>query len=330
MTGAPLLALRRLRVEFPTRAGAVAAVDGVDLDVGAGEILGLVGESGSGKSATLRAVLRLTRPPAHASGEILWQGRDLMKLSERQMQAVRGKEIGMIFQEPMLALNPVRTIGRQIRENLAAHTELDRSDRRRRAIELLDLVGIPAAARRVDDYPHQFSGGMRQRAMIAIALASNPTLLLADEPTTALDVTIQDQILKLLMRLRTTLRVAVILVTHDLGVVARSCDRVAVMYAGRIAEIGEVGAVFAGPRHAYTLGLLRSVPTARRVRQPLSPIRGAPPTPGAAGARCAFLPRCDFGTAECAAARPKLAPSPDGRLSACLHADSLALAEPVR
>ena len=232
----------------------------------------------------------------------------------------------MIFQEPMTALNPVLSVGAQILENLAAHTDLGRAGRRARAVELLDLVGIPAPAQRVADYPHQFSGGMRQRAMIAIALASNPSLLLADEPTTALDVTIQDQILKLLQRLRETLGMAVILVTHDLGVVAQSCDRVAVLYAGRVAEYGAVGPVFAAPRHAYTLGLLRSVPDARHARQPLRPISGAPPPPDTVGAACAFMPRCATATAACAEGRPPLAVMEDGRLSACIHWNRL---EPV-
>jgi oligopeptide/dipeptide ABC transporter ATP-binding protein len=324
-----LLTLRQLRTTFPSPGGPIDIVDGIDLDVGEGEILGLVGESGSGKSMTLRSILRIVRAPGNISGEIGWRGRDLIKLSERQMRAVRGREIGMIFQEPMSALNPVLTVGRQILENLTAHTDLDRSARRLRAIELLDLVGIPAAARRLEDYPHQFSGGMRQRAMIAIALASNPALLLADEPTTALDVTIQDQILKLLMRLRSTLGMAVILVTHDLGVVAQSCDRVAVMYGGRIAEIGSVRDVFAAPRHAYTLGLMRSVPHSGRSRTPLSPIGGSPPAAGMAGETCAFLPRCGFATAACGMLRPPLVSSPDGRSTACLHADRLRAPELV-
>ncbi len=317
---APLLSLRGLRTSF----GSVRIVDGVDLDVREGEILGLVGESGSGKSMTLRSILRLVRPPGRVEGQVLWRGRDLLTLPPRQMRAVRGREIGMIFQEPMSALNPVLTVGAQIRENLRAHGTLDRAGRQRRAVELLDLVGIPAAAGRLDDYPHQFSGGMRQRAMIAIALASSPTLLLADEPTTALDVTIQDQILKLLLRLRETLGMSVILVTHDLGVVAQSCDRVAVMYAGRVAEQGDVASVFAAPRHAYTLGLLRSVPDARHARQPLQPIPGSPPPPGLAGETCAFSPRCPFATAACTATRPALRALEPGRLSACLHWDRLA------
>jgi peptide/nickel transport system ATP-binding protein/oligopeptide transport system ATP-binding protein len=250
---------------------------------------------------------------------VFWAGRDLVPLREPEMRAIRGREIGMIFQEPMTALNPVLTVGAQISENLVAHTELGRTARRDRATELLNLVGIPAAAQRLHDYPHQFSGGMRQRAMIAIALASNPRLLLADEPTTALDVTIQDQILKLLQRLRETLGMAVIIVTHDLGVVAQSCDRVAILYGGRVAEYGTVANVFSNPHHAYTLGLLRSVPDARHARQPLRPIAGAPPAPGTVGERCAFMPRCAFATSACGAARPPLVPMPEGSLSACIH-----------
>ncbi|MCB8882565.1 ABC transporter ATP-binding protein [Acidisoma cellulosilytica] len=319
----PLLSIRGLRTTLATERGQVTVVDGVDLDVQPGEILGLVGESGSGKSMTLRSILRLIRAPGRVSGQVLWRGRDLVPLREAEMRAIRGREIGMIFQEPMTALNPVLSVGAQILENLVAHTDLGRSARQARAVELLDLVGISAPAQRVNDYPHQFSGGMRQRAMIAIALASNPTLLLADEPTTALDVTIQDQILKLLMHLRATLKMAVILVTHDLGVVAQSCDRVAVLYAGRVAEYGAVGPVFAAPHHAYTLGLLRSVPDARHARQPLRPIGGAPPAPDTVGERCAFMPRCAYATAACATARPPLVSLSDGRLSACVHWDQL-------
>ncbi len=314
-----LLSLRGLRTTF----GAVPVVDGVDLDVAAGEIVGLVGESGSGKSMTLRSILRLVRPPGQVAGRVLWRGRDLLACSEAQMRAVRGREIAMIFQEPMTALNPVLTVGTQIDESLAAHTTLDRRARLARAVELLDLVGIPAARRRLDDHPHQFSGGMRQRAMIAIALASNPALLLADEPTTALDVTIQDQILRLLLRLRDTLGMAVILVTHDLGVVAQSCDRVAVMYSGRLAEVGDVAAVFARPRHAYTLGMMRSVPRAEQARRMLRPIPGAPMPPGAGGEGCAFAPRCDVATGGCRERRPPLLRLADGRQSACIHADRL-------
>ena len=251
-----LLEVSGLTTRFRTARGTLTAVDGVSLELRPAEILGLVGESGSGKSVTLRSILGLVRPPGSVSGRVSWRGEDLIAMSERRRRGVRGAQIAMIFQEPMTALNPVLPVRVQIEENLKAHTRLDARARSARAVELLELVGIPAAARRLDDYPHQFSGGMRQRAMIAIALASEPRLLLADEPTTALDVTIQDQILKLILDLRARLGMSVILVTHDLGVVAQSCDRMAVMYAGRIVETGPVVDVFARPRHAYTLGLL--------------------------------------------------------------------------
>jgi peptide/nickel transport system ATP-binding protein/oligopeptide transport system ATP-binding protein len=324
-----MLALRQLRTVFPGPRGEVAVVDGVDLEVAQGEILGLVGESGSGKSMTLRSILRLVRPPGRIEGEVIWQGRDLLTLSAAAMRRVRGREIGIIFQEPMTALNPVLSVGAQILESLAAHTDLDARARRARAVELLDLVGIPAATQRLADYPHQFSGGMRQRAMIAIALASNPRLLLADEPTTALDVTIQDQILRLLLRLRETLGMTVLLVTHDLGVVAQICDRVAVMYAGRIVEVGSTVDVFVAPRHAYTLGLLRSLPDAGRERQKLRAIGGAPPAPGSGSASCAFAPRCFLASPACAAARPEQRDFGGGHGAACIHAERVTAAEPV-
>ena len=289
-----------------------------------GEVLGIVGESGSGKSMTLRAVMRLIRPPGQVDGRIAWRGVDLLGASDASVRTLRGREIAMIFQEPMSALNPVLTIGSQITESLAAHTKLGARAQRQRAIELLDLVGIPDARRRLGAYPHEFSGGMRQRAMIAIALAAEPKLLLADEPTTALDVTIQDQILKLLLRLREQLGMSVVLVTHDLGVVAQSCDRVAVMYAGRICEVGHVAEVLTEPRHAYTLGLLRSVPEAAEARRPLQPIPGAPPVAGEAGDRCAFAPRCAYAMPACTAARPRLWRGEYGeRATSCLAADHL-------
>jgi len=225
----------------------------------------------------------------------------------------------MIFQEPMSALNPVLTVGTQIRENLEEHTDLDRAARQARAIELLDLVGIPAAKARIEDYPHQFSGGMRQRAMIAIALASEPQLLLADEPTTALDVTIQDQILKLILRLRRDLNMSVVLVTHDLGVIAQTCDRLAVMYAGRVAEAGPVTEIFERPRHAYTLGLLNSVPRGGVLRQPLSSIAGQPPSLSNRAPGCAFAPRCPFVVAECGAAPPPLVDIAPMHETACIQ-----------
>ncbi|HSE73713.1 MAG TPA: ABC transporter ATP-binding protein [Dongiaceae bacterium] len=301
-----LLSVRGLRVAFGTPHQELVAVDGVDFDVHGGEVVGLAGESGSGKSLTLRSILRLVKPPARVTGEILWRGRDILRMSEPEVRRVRGGEIAMIFQEPMSALNPVLTVGAQILENLEEHTELDTAARRARAVELLDLVGIPAAKSRIDDYPHQFSGGMRQRAMMAIALASNPKLLLADEPTTALDVTIQDQILKLILRLRRDLNMSVVLVTHDLGVIAQTCDRLAVMYAGRVVEAGPVADIFAQPRHAYTLGLLNSVPRGGALREPLSSIAGQPPSLSERLPGCAFAPRCSFVVTECTAAKPPL------------------------
>ena len=331
MTGAAdtrpgALAVRGLRTVFASSAGPLTAVDGVDLDLAPGEILGLVGESGSGKSVTLRSLLRLVHPPGRVTGEVLWGGRDLLGLRAGALRRVRGREIATVFQEPMTALNPVLTVGRQIDESLRAHTELDARGRRARGVDLLDLVGIPAPATRLADYPHQFSGGMRQRAMIAIALAGEPALLLADEPTTALDVTIQDQILKLILALRARLGMGVILVTHDLGVVAQSCDRVAVMYAGRIVETGPVAALFAEPRHAYTRGLIGSVPRAGGERRPLLSIDGTPPGLGARPAGCAFHPRCGFATDLCRRDAPPLATVAPGREAACWHHAAVAAA----
>jgi peptide/nickel transport system ATP-binding protein len=320
--GSSLLEVRGLRASFATARGTLNAVDGIDLSVRPGEVLGLVGESGSGKSITLRAILGLVRDPGRVEGSAVWRGRDdLLAMPESTLRHLRGREIAMIFQEPMSALNPVLTVGRQIDENLKAHTDLSRSGRRARAVELLDQVGIPAAAQRLGDYPHQFSGGMRQRVMIAIALASSPSLLLADEPTTALDVTIQDQILKLLLRLRDELGMAVILVTHDLGVVAQSCDRVAVMYAGRIVETAGVAELFACPRHAYTAGLLASVPSGRSARLPLRPIEGSPPPLTDLPDACAFAPRCGLATTACRQGRPPLLKLAPEHASACIHHD---------
>jgi len=319
MAADPLLSVRGLRVAFSSARGALTAVDGVDFDVQAGEVLGVAGESGSGKSVTLRSLLRLIRAPGHVTGQAVWRGRDLLAMSEAEIRQVRGREIAMIFQEPMTALNPVLTVGTQIRESLKEHTNLDTSGRKARAIELLDLVGIPSAKSRIEDYPHQFSGGMRQRAMIAIALAAKPLLLLADEPTTALDVTIQDQILKLILRLRSELQMSVILVTHDLGVIAQTCDRLVVMYAGRVAESGPVPALFARPRHAYTLGLLNSVPRAGAIRQPLASIPGQPPSLLDLPTGCAFAPRCRFAIAACGNNRPPLVEVGPEHFSSCLR-----------
>ena len=322
----PLLAVRDLRVAFGHGEGALTAVDGIDFDVAPGEVLGLAGESGSGKSVTLRAILRLVHPPGHVSGRVLWRGRDLLTIPEAELRRVRGGQIGVIFQEPMTALNPVLTVGMQIRENLHEHTTLDAAGRKARAIELLDHVGIPAARSRIEDYPHQFSGGMRQRAMIAIALASSPKLLLADEPTTALDVTIQDQILKLILRLRRELAMSVVLVTHDLGVIAQTCDRLAIMYAGQVVETGPVTEIFRRPRHAYTLGLLNSVPRAGVMRQPLASIPGQPPLLTNLPPGCAFAPRCRFAIDACRQARPPLVVVETAHRSACIRHETVAAA----
>ena len=313
------LKVRGLTATFDTPRGVARAVEGVDLDIAPGEVVGLVGESGSGKSVTLRSILRLVREPGRVTGSVEWNGRDLMAMGARELRRVRGAEIAMIFQEPMTALNPVLPVGLQIEENLRAHTGMAAAARRARALELMDVVGIPAAARRLEEYPHQFSGGMRQRVMIAIALASSPKLLLADEPTTALDVTIQDQILKLILDLRDRFGMSVLFVTHDLGVVAATCDRMAVMYAGRIVETGTVPAVFAGPHHPYTRGLLGSVPRAGSERSMLLSIDGTPPSLTAIPAGCAFNPRCTFATDACRAELPALEAFAPGRKVACFH-----------
>jgi oligopeptide/dipeptide ABC transporter ATP-binding protein len=329
MTPEPFFTVRDLRVRFATSRGNLQAVDGVDLALAPGEVLGLVGESGSGKSVTLRAMLRLLRSNAHVSGEVGWGGRNLLAASERTLRDVRGREIAMIFQEPMTALNPVLTIGRQIEESLAAHTRMDEAARRRRAVELLDLVGIASPAERLAGYPHEFSGGMRQRAMIAIALAAEPKILFADEPTTALDVTIQDQILKLLLRLSRELGMAMILVTHDLGVVAETCDRVSVMYAGRLVETGPVEAIFTRPRHAYTDALLRSMPHGDGSRERLRPIPGQPPRLDRPVQGCPFAPRCTYVESRCTQTAPLLDVVGPGHRAACFAADRLAAAETV-
>jgi peptide/nickel transport system ATP-binding protein len=314
-----LLSVRGLTVSL----GAGTPVDGVDLDVAAGETLGIVGESGSGKSLSLRAVLRLLPPQARTTGTVMWGGQDLLTLPEPAMREVRGGQIAMVFQEPMTALNPVLPIGLQITESLGCHLGLRGAAARRRAAELLDLVGIPDATRRLSNYPHEFSGGMRQRAMIAIALASGPKLLLADEPTTALDVTIQDQILKLLLRLKEQLSMSVVIVTHDLGVIAGTCDRVAVLYAGRVMESGPVSQLFARPSHAYTLGLLRSLPGGGHARTRLQGIAGTPPDPAAMPPGCRFAPRCSFAVNACRTGEKRLLPVGPGQLSACIRADAV-------
>ncbi|MCL4508550.1 MAG: ABC transporter ATP-binding protein [Chloroflexi bacterium] len=309
MEGDPLLEVRDLRVYFETRDGTVKAVDGVSFSIEPGETLGLVGESGCGKSVTAMSIMRLVpHPPARTvSGSILFQGRDLLKLSEAGMRRVRGKQIAMIFQDPMTCLNPVLTIGRQIMEALQRHLGMTKRQARARAIELLELVGIPTAAKRIDDYPHQFSGGMRQRVMIAMALSCSPQLLIADEPTTALDVTIQAQILELIAKLRREFNTAVMLITHDMGVVAGVSDRIVVMYAGRPMETADAEVLFSDPRHPYTMGLLHSIPRLDEERKErLVPIQGLPPDLISLPAICPFAPRCTFAVDQCRAGVPEL------------------------
>ncbi len=319
----PVLSARDLNVRIPTASGVLHAVRGVTFDLQPGEILGLVGESGSGKSVTLRALPRLHRKPIQVTGEVMYGGQNILTLPESRLTSLRGAQIGMIFQEPMTAMNPVLTIGEQIGENLSAHRGLRGKAAQDRAAELLDLVGIPAARTRLRDYPHQFSGGMRQRAMIATSLASEPRVLLADEPTTALDVTIQDQILRLLLGLRDRLGMSMILVTHDLGVVAQTCDRVAVMYGGRLVETAGVRELFTHPRHAYTLGLLQSLPSGGAHREPLHPIPGSPPNLRALPRGCPFAPRCSYVTDACLGSEPPLVEVAPGHMSACVHHDRL-------
>jgi oligopeptide/dipeptide ABC transporter ATP-binding protein len=301
-SGTPLLSVDGLRVEFAGRGRVVKAVRGLTYDIGPGETIGLVGESGSGKSVSALSLLGLLpkRVGNVTGGQAIFQGQDLLHLSEDKLRKIRGARIAMIFQDPLSSLNPVLTIGRQITEAIETHRGLSSSAAKKRAIELLELVGIPSPAARVNDYPHQFSGGMRQRAMIAMALSCEPSLLIADEPTTALDVTIQAQILELLRRLRTELGMAVLLITHDLGVVAGFADRLAVMYAGRIVELGPTATILADPAHPYTIGLLRSLPRLDRPRQAaLTPIEGSPPDLAANIAGCPFAPRCAWRLDRC-------------------------------
>jgi oligopeptide/dipeptide ABC transporter ATP-binding protein len=324
---APLLDVRHLSTQFTTRGGVVRAVDDVSWDVREGETVALVGESGCGKSVSALSVMRLVSAPAGriVGGEVWFKGRDLLRLSEEEMRRVRGREIAMIFQEPMTSLNPVLSVGRQLTEGVEIHLGADAARSHARAEELLQMVGIPDPARRLRQYPHQFSGGMRQRMMIAMALACQPSLVLADEPTTALDVTIQAQILELMKSLSRRLGVAMLIITHNLGVVARYADRVNVMYAGRIVEQGSARELYAHPRHPYTLGLLRSVPrldAPRRAR--LDPIEGQPPDLSRLPPGCAFAPRCAFRVERCLVERPMLRPAgDDGHVSACWQIEHL-------
>jgi len=321
---APLLEVRDLRVEFPGRRGTLRALDGVSFDIAAGEVLGVVGESGAGKSLTGAAIIGLLDPPGRvAGGQILLDGRRIDDLPPDDMRKLRGRQIGAIFQDPLTSLNPLYTIGRQLVETLRTRLDLDATQARVRAIELLRQTGIPAPETRLGQYPHEFSGGMRQRVVIALALAGEPRLIVADEPTTALDVSIQAQIISLLKRLCKEHGAAVMLVTHDMGVIAETCDRVAVMYAGRIVETGPVEAVIHAPAHPYTAGLMGSIPAMDEERERLLQIDGAMPRLNAIPAGCAFNPRCPRAFAPCYVERPDLMAAGSTRAACWLHAPTL-------
>ena len=304
---APLLEVKNLRVEFPTRRGTLLALDDISFEIAPGEILGVVGESGAGKSLTGAAIIGLLEPPGRiAGGQILLEGRRIDKLPYEQMRAIRGRQIGAIFQDPLTSLNPLYTVGRQLIETIQTHLPVGATEARARAIKLLHETGIPAPEARIEQYPHQFSGGMRQRVVIALALAAEPKLIVADEPTTALDVSIQAQIISLLKRLCKEHGAAVMLITHDMGVIAETCDRVAVMYAGRVAEIGAVRDVIHRPAHPYTAGLMGSIPAMDDERERLLQIDGAMPRLNAIPQGCAFNPRCGQVMERCYVERPEL------------------------
>ncbi len=318
----PVLEVSDLHVTFAGRDRSVHAVNGIGFTLNAGETLGIVGESGSGKSAVLRSLIAMHPREAHLTGSVRYRGTELIGAKDRVIRALRGAEIAMIFQDPMSYLNPVLTIGEQIDETLHRHTALSRSERRGRIIDLLKLVGISAGERRVRQHPHQLSGGMRQRVMIAIALACEPRVLLADEPTTALDVSIQDQILGLLSDLRARLGMSMILVSHDLGVIAQSCDRVAVMYGGQVVELGPVAEIVRAPQHPYTAGLLRSLPGEAESRY-LDAIPGSPPRLLEVPRTCAFQPRCALADEECSDWETSLLAAGPDRTSRCIHHDQV-------
>jgi oligopeptide/dipeptide ABC transporter ATP-binding protein len=322
-----LLSVRDLRAVFETDDGVVQAVDGVSFDVSRGEVFAIVGESGSGKSVTAMSILGLLPTLKVERGEILWKGRDLLQLPEEERRKVRGKEIAMIFQDPLTALNPVHTVGRQIGEMARIHEGLKKGPAFDRAVEMLDLVGIPEPRKRADNYPHEFSGGMRQRAMIAMAITCKPDLLIADEPTTALDVTVQAQVLEVLLDIKDEIDSAIILITHDLGVVAGLAQRVMVMYAGRQVELGQTDEIFYEPRHPYTLGLLASLPRLDDVGdEPLVPIVGTPPSLIRKPSGCAFHPRCRFARVPgiCESDDPALRlVAGDAHVAACHYSEDL-------
>ncbi|TSE33095.1 ABC transporter ATP-binding protein [Tepidimonas charontis] len=327
-----LLEVKDLVVEFPTRRGVLRALDGVSFDIAPGEVLGVVGESGAGKSLTGAAIIGLLEPPGRiAGGEIRLQGERIDHLPPAQMRRIRGRRIGAIFQDPLTSLNPLYTIGRQLTETILTHLDVTPAQARQRAIELLKDTGIPAAEERIDHYPHQFSGGMRQRVVIALALAAEPQLVVADEPTTALDVSIQAQIITLLKRICRERGAAVMLVTHDMGVIAETCDRVAVMYAGRVVEIGPVHEVIHRPAHPYTAGLMRCIPDMEAERERLHQIDGAMPRLNEIPRGCAFHPRCDKVMLRCHDQRPNLMPAGATHAACWLHeAATTAAAEIAR
>jgi len=326
---APLLEVRNLRVEFPTRRGTLLAVDDVSFDIAPGEVLGVVGESGAGKSLTGNAIIGLLEPPGRvAAGEIRLEGRRIDNLPYEEMRKIRGARIGAIFQDPLTSLNPLYSVGRQLVETIQTHLPLSAGQARARAIELLQEVGIPGAEIRIDHYPHQFSGGMRQRVVIALALCAGPRLIVADEPTTALDVSIQAQIIALLKRLCRDHGTAVMLVTHDMGVIAETADRVAVMYAGRVAEIGPVRDVVKHPMHPYTKGLMGSIPSLGVRTEKLTQIDGAMPRLTEIPPGCAFNPRCTFKGQRCLVERPNLMPAGATRAACWLH-DSGGIGAPI-
>ncbi|QNP58996.1 ABC transporter ATP-binding protein [Paenacidovorax monticola] len=315
-----LLEVKNLVVEFPGRRGTLRALDDISFSIAPGEILGVVGESGAGKSLTGASIIGLLEPPGRvASGEIRLEGQRIDNLDHEQMRHIRGRRIGAIFQDPLTSLNPLYTVGQQLIETIQAHLPVNAAEARRRAIDLLKDTGIPAAEQRVDHYPHQFSGGMRQRVVIALALAAEPQLIVADEPTTALDVSIQAQIIQLLKNICHSRGAAVMLITHDMGVIAETCDRVAVMYAGRIAEIGPVHEVINHPAHPYTAGLMASIPDMEQDRERLNQIDGAMPRLNAIPKGCAFNPRCPRVFDRCSVERPDLLPAGATQAACWLH-----------
>lgn len=328
-----LLEIKNLKTSFFTHVGEVKAVGGVSFYLNKGEALGIVGESGSGKSVTMMSLMRLLADTGKIiDGEMIFQGKDLAKLTEKEMEKVRGNEMGMIFQDPMTSLNPVFTIGNQIMEPLIKHKKLNKKDAFNKSVEMLSLVGIPSPKERMKQYPHEFSGGMRQRAMIAMALCCEPKLLIADEPTTALDVTIQAQILELMKDIKQKLNTSIILITHDLGVVADVCDRINVMYGGLIAETGSTKDLFYNPRHPYTWGLLNSIPNPKSsIREKLKPIEGQPPDLLRPPIGCPFAARCSYAMKICELQRPPLFEITPGHSSACFlnHPNAPKIKAPV-